>query len=178
MNIYLIRHTAVDVLEGICYGQTDVALKDTFKEEATIVCKKIKAIEPDAVFSSPLRRCSHLADFCGFHNAKLDTRLKELNFGEWEGKSWSQIDMHIWERDWVNTPAPQGESFAQMYKRAASFFDQLSISEYNRVAIFTHAGVIRCAYLYFGQMDINKAFDTKIEYGEVVDFSIFKSRVN
>lgn len=30
----MIRHTSVDVLPGTCYGQTDVPLKATFKEEA------------------------------------------------------------------------------------------------------------------------------------------------
>ena len=34
MVVYLIRHTSVDVPQGVCYGQTDVPLKPTFEEEA------------------------------------------------------------------------------------------------------------------------------------------------
>ena len=33
MEIYLIRHTSVDVPAGYAYGQTDVPLKPTFEEE-------------------------------------------------------------------------------------------------------------------------------------------------
>ena len=34
MVVYLIRHTSVDVPQGVCYGQTDVPLNPTFEEEA------------------------------------------------------------------------------------------------------------------------------------------------
>ena len=33
MEIYVIRHTQVDVKSGTCYGQSEVALKSSFKEE-------------------------------------------------------------------------------------------------------------------------------------------------
>ena len=172
MKVYLTRHTAVDVPAGICYGQTDVPLRSTFEEEAKIVSEKLKGIQPDAVFSSLLSRCTRLADYCGFPNVILDNRLKELNFGDWEGKEWDEIDMRVWETDWMNTPAPNGESFVQMYDRVASFFDELKISGYNTIFVFTHGGVVNCARVYFGQADISKAFEMKTGYGEVVEIII------
>ena len=39
MIITLIRHTSVDVPPGVCYGQTDVPLKDTFVQEAAVTKK-------------------------------------------------------------------------------------------------------------------------------------------
>ncbi len=37
MNIYLIRHTSVDVPKGLCYGQSDdVPLRPTFEIEAAV----------------------------------------------------------------------------------------------------------------------------------------------
>ena len=41
MEIILIRHTSVDVPQGVCYGQTDVPLRDTFEQEAAITAEKI-----------------------------------------------------------------------------------------------------------------------------------------
>ena len=35
MEVILIRHTSVDVPKGVCYGQTDVPLRDSFEEEAS-----------------------------------------------------------------------------------------------------------------------------------------------
>ena len=37
MKVYIIRHTAPDVPQGTCYGQTDVPLKETFETEARAV---------------------------------------------------------------------------------------------------------------------------------------------
>ena len=41
MNIYLIRHTSVDVPKGLCYGQSDVPLRPTFEAEAAVTKAKI-----------------------------------------------------------------------------------------------------------------------------------------
>ncbi len=172
MKVYLIRHTSVAVPKGICYGQTDVPLNASFEDEARIVKESLKGIRPDAVFSSPLTRCVRLAQFCGFADAIHDNRLKELNFGDWEEKEWDNIDMSIWETDWINPPVPNGESFMEMYGRVASFFGQLSSSPYNTVVIFTHGGVISCARVYFGQAEISSAFELIPGYGAVVEFEL------
>lgn len=172
MKVYLIRHTAVDVPAGICYGQTDVPLRSTFEEEAKIVSEKLKGIQPDAAFSSPLSRCTQLADYCGFSNVILDNRLKELNFGDWEGAAWNKVDMSVWKTDWINPPALNGESFVQMYNRVAAFFDELKRSDFDTVFIFAHGGVVSCARVYFGQADINGAFKMKTEYGSVNIFDL------
>ena len=60
MKITFIRHTAVDVEPGVCYGRTDVPLKPTFPEEAAKVRETIRKTiisngKPfDAVYRSPL----------------------------------------------------------------------------------------------------------------------------
>ncbi|WP_183305966.1 alpha-ribazole phosphatase [Dysgonomonas hofstadii] len=170
MKIYLVRHTAVDIPGVMCYGQTDVPLKETFEEEAQIVKTEVDKLSPDIVYSSPLSRCTKLASACGFGNAIPDNRLMELNFGEWEKKQWNEIDMSVWETDWINPPAPGGESFMQMYDRVSSFFEELKSRNYNSVLIFTHGGVISCARVYFKQADIKRAFELMPKYGEIVDF--------
>ena len=170
MKIYLVRHTAVDIPKGMCYGQTNVPLKASFEDEANIVKSNISNIKADTYFSSPLSRCRKLAHYCNYKDPILDDRLKELHFGDWETQLWDQIDMSIWDEDWVNPPAPNGESFMQMYKRVSHFFDELKTKEYNSVLIFTHGGVISCARVYFNQADINKTFDLMPKYGEIVQF--------
>ena len=169
MILYLIRHTSVGVPSGMCYGQTDVPLNDSFEQEAEIVKQNLNGIQPDAVFSSPLSRCTRLADFCGY-NPALDKRLMEMNFGDWEGKMWDEIDMSVWENDWVNPTAPGGESFRLMHKRIALFFDQLAQEPHKTVLIFTHGGVINCAHVYFDQTDFQESFELKAGYGEIVRF--------
>ena len=37
MEIYLVRHTSVDIPAGYAYGQTDVPLRPSFEDEAEAV---------------------------------------------------------------------------------------------------------------------------------------------
>ena len=48
------RHTAVDVPQGVCYGQTDVPLKPTFEMEATQTAAHLQGLSFDKVYTSPL----------------------------------------------------------------------------------------------------------------------------
>ena len=170
MNIYFIRHTRV-ATEGYCYGQTDVPLFSTFEEEAEVVKQKLRAIPHDAVLSSPLSRCVKLAEYCGYSDElqQVDS-LKEMNFGEWEMKRWEDLRMEEWREDWAEIPAPGGESFREVYSRVAQLLEELKIKEYNSIKIFTHGGVINCAKIYFGQAELERAFDRIAAYGEVIEF--------
>ena len=82
MVIYFMRHTAVDVPQGVCYGQTDVPLKPTFEMEATQTAAHLQGLSFDKVYTSPLTRCVRLATFCGYPDAERDDRLKGTKFSE------------------------------------------------------------------------------------------------
>ena len=62
MVVYLIRHTSVDVPQGVCYGQTDVPLNPTFEEEAAQTSARLKGLQFDKVYMSPLTRCVRMAN--------------------------------------------------------------------------------------------------------------------
>ena len=171
MEIILIRHTSVDVPKGTCYGQTDVPLKPTFEQEAAVTLEKLNAYAPfDQVYTSPLSRCTRLATYCGFPEAIHDPRLLELNFGEWEMQNFNDIKdsrLQEWFDDYLNVPATNGESFSMQYKRVADFLDVLKTKPYQKVAIFTHGGVLACAQIYGGLLRLEDAFISPIPYGGI-----------
>lgn len=180
MKITLIRHTAVDVPMGVCYGQTDVPLKESFEQEAAVTSARLQERVAtdgafDHVFTSPLSRCTRLATFCGYADAKRDDRLKELNFGTWEMQSFGQIEdprLQEWFSDYFNVCATGGESFKMQYARVAAFLDELKQKEYERVAIFAHGGVLICAQIYAGAIQMEEAFSALTPYGGIVEISI------
>jgi alpha-ribazole phosphatase len=170
MEIYLVRHTSVSVPRGYVYGHTDVGLSDTFEAEAEVVKQKLEGLVFENVWCSPLTRCVRLAGYCGYPDAIRDDRLKELNFGEWETKSWDDLDARAkeWFDDWVNVRTPGGESFNDQYKRVAAFLDEVRQGNYQRICIFTHGGVLRSARVYAGEYSIEEALKhTFSAYGEV-----------
>jgi broad specificity phosphatase PhoE len=76
--------------------------------------------------------------------------LREIHFGSWEGLSWPQIEEQdaayaaTWLREFPRHPAPQGESFASFEQRVLTAVRSiLSRHEGERVAVVTHAGVMR-----------------------------------
>jgi alpha-ribazole phosphatase len=171
MKIKLIRHTSVDVPKGICYGQTDVPLKDTFQEEAAVTRKHIATEDFDEVFTSPLSRCTKLADYCGYPGAIRDDRLKELDFGEWEMQRFDRIAdprMQAWFDDYLNVPATGGESFMMQLQRVSSFLDEMKRQGYGHIAVFAHGGVLVCAQIYAGILKPEDAFCSIPPYGAVV----------
>ena len=171
MEIILIRHTSVDVPKGVCYGQIDVPLRDSFKEEATITAQQLQDDVFDAVFTSPLSRCTRLAEHCGYPDAIRDARLKELDFGEWEMKEFDKIDdprLQEWYDDYFHVAATGGESFIMQLQRVSEFLDEVSRQKYGRVAVFAHGGVLICAQIYAGTLKMEDAFGALTPYGGIV----------
>lgn len=176
MEIILIRHTSVDVLPGTCYGQTDVPLKPTFEQEAVVTLGRLNTYTPfDQVYTSPLYRCIRLATYCGYPDAKHDSRILELNFGDWEMQNFNEIKdprMQEWFNDYLNVPATNGESFSMQYKRVADFLDELKTKPYQKVAVFAHGGVLICAQIYAGLLKVEDAFTSLTPYGGIISIEI------
>lgn len=175
MNVYLIRHTSPDVPKGTCYGQTDVPVAPTFREEAAATLAAIPDIKFDMVYSSPLTRARLLADYCGYPAPRLDNRLKELNFGRWEMLRYDEIDdpyIQEWYDNFVDAPIPGGESFREMYDRIADFLDELKTKGFDNVLIFAHGGVLACANVYAGKATLRTAFENLIPYGGMITIEI------
>lgn len=175
MKVTLIRHTSVDVPKGICYGQTDVPLTETFEQEAAVTSQKLKAYSFDKVFVSPLSRCVKLADYCGHTDATRDDRLKEINFGDWEMQMFEEIQdprLQEWFNDYFHVPATGGESFEMQFERVAAFLNELRLQKYDHVALFAHGGVLICAQMYAGLLKPEEAFGALTPYGGVIQIEI------
>ncbi|MNP25229.1 putative phosphoserine phosphatase 2 [compost metagenome] len=86
----------------------------------------------------------------------FDKRLREMNFGDWEGQTYERLKhLHAY-REWLDHPQdvtpPSGESWEQFQGRLTDFMDSLAyrMQEENddtisasSALIVTHGGVIR-----------------------------------
>ena len=169
MEIYLIRHTTPVLSPGLIYGRTELLLSDTFAEETEIIKEKLPQ-NFDKVYSSPALRCAGLAGKIAL-DFQMDSRLTELDFGDWEGKTWDTVDqvqLQLWMDDFVNVCVPGGESMVQMHERVSEFWQELVSGSSQKVAIVTHAGVIRLILAIIREMALDKVFEIKVNYGEVI----------
>ena len=176
MEVVMIRHTSVDVPKGTCYGQTDVPVAPTFETEAAATRKALEQYGAfDAVFSSPLTRARKLAAACGYEQPVIDDRLMEMSMGDWEMRRFDMIeDPHLqeWYNNYVTERTTGGESFEDVYRRLASFLDELKQKDYRRVAIFAHGGVLMCAGLYAGLYTTKDMFHHLVPFGGILSFNL------
>jgi alpha-ribazole phosphatase len=171
MNLYLIRHTKVNVKPRVCYGQTDVDVAETFLSEAESIKKQIGSTHFDRIYSSPLKRCKKLSEYLFTDDIIFDDRLMELNFGNWEMQEWDKItdsEYQEWMNNYIETPCLNGESFRELHKRVSSFIDNLDTKNNKNVAIVAHGGTIRSILTYINNKDLKDAFNTNVDFGEII----------
>lgn len=176
MEVFIVRHTSVAIEKGICYGQSDVALADTFRQEIEQLKKQLPT-DFDKVYSSPLQRCKTLAE--QFSSSIIfDDRLKEMHFGNWEFKAWNDIpkeEIQPWYDDFVSTETPNGDSFENLYFRCSSFLDELRKQNYDKILIVTHGGIIRSTWSYLLEIPLHNAFKIPVGFGEILHFNLGKN---
>lgn len=147
-DIYLIRHTTPLVAKGICYGQTDLDVTDTFEQEAEDIRRVLPVSGFVAIYSSPLQRCARLANHLfPDHEPVLRPDLMELHCGSWEMQPWDDLpkdEIDPWMADFVNIRVPGGESYLDLHQRVTSCFTAIASSgATGPQAIVAHGGVLR-----------------------------------
>jgi alpha-ribazole phosphatase len=106
---------------------------------------------------------------------QTDEALYELNFGDWEGKTWDSIDRtasETWMSDFVHLSPPNGETMLQMEQRILRFWDKLLKQPYKNVCIVTHGGVIRIILARYKSVQLKDAFSIHVGMAEVFKLSL------
>jgi len=172
MAIHVIRHTKVAVPKSVCYGQTDVALADTFPADRERVANQISGLAFEQVFVSPATRCQRLAmHLCA--DFETDQRLWELNFGDWEMMEWDDItDPYLmkWMENYVGLPCPNGESFKDMVSRVEQFVQEQLVAATGEICVITHAGVVRCLHHIINEVPLKEVFNIQVRSGSITVF--------
>ena len=171
MLIHLIRHTTPEIEAGICYGQTDLDLAASFEQEKQVILNKTLK-HYDAVYTSPLQRCSKLANFIKSENKVTERRLMEYNFGDWELMPWNDFKSakaKNWMDNFVHQAAPNGESLISMQNRVMFFFNELLKENYESVALVTHSGVQRLIHAHILDTPLTHLFRLQLSFGAVLE---------
>lgn len=95
-TLYLLRHGATDWnATGQLNSTTDLDLSDRGRQDILALVPRIQTLRLNQVFCSPRRRALRTAELLGFGaTVTIDDRLRELDFGCFEGKrprNWPKI---------------------------------------------------------------------------------------
>jgi alpha-ribazole phosphatase len=174
-KIYLIRHGETDYnKKGCYYGWTDCSLTELGIEQSVTLKSVFKDIEYDAILSSDLKRAVETALIINEGKMPIvDNRLRELNFGQWEGKSYQEVmtqyteRWNSWIEDWTNATPTEGESVLNMYNRISQFMEE-TLHKYKgkSIVIVSHNGTLRMLAAYLLGLSLEKIWCFGFDHGK------------
>lgn len=160
VRLLLVRHGEVEANRSFRYlGRRDDALTNRGREQAKAVSATLEQLKIDAVVASPLRRAFETAEIIAARagiTVKVDDRLVELDFGDWDGRSRAEVVaasdggrrmVEAWEAD-PTLPVPGGESLAELQQRVVALADDFAECRGGAtVVMVSHMGAIKTLLL-------------------------------
>jgi len=138
-RLYLVRHgeTAWS-LSGQHTGQTDIPLTDQGERDARELAERLRGMSFSRVFTSPLQRARRTSELAALNKvAEIEPDLAEWDYGDYEGQNPAEIRKVRPEWNVFRDGCPNGESPAQVSKRADQLIARLRTLK-GDLAIFSH----------------------------------------
>lgn len=144
LELWLVRHgESTYNAEGRYAGWSDPDLTEAGVAMASALSPRLAGIRFDGIWRSDKVRTERTALLAGFSVALVDKRLREVDFGEMEGRTYFEVGEELRHRlrSFSDFQAPGGESTAQVRSRVQDFLGGLPAG---RHLVFSHGGWIRC----------------------------------
>ncbi len=171
LTLHLVRHGAAEAAEARAMGHTDPPLSAEGQSQVEGLAERSN-LKPDRLISSDLRRAHETATLLGRRwdlEPARDARLREMNFGSWDGKLWSEIEsadaagLRRWMENWVAAPAPGGESFSDVAIRTRKWLDEIQSAPPRNLVVVAHAGSIRALLCHLLGAPLEAAFGFAVD---------------
>ena len=175
-EILFIRHAETDMAGTFC-GHSDPELNTCGHAQVAELINKLHAEDIAMVYASDLRR-AHATGKAIAEAFDVDyhvrPRLREINFGQWEGLTWKEIEhrdgayARRWMAEYPLLTAPDGEGFRDFERRVLDEVRLLSSTVGHRIAVVTHAGVIRTVLCTLAGLRDEDAWEQTKSYCSIV----------
>lgn len=187
--IYLTRHGETEWnIEKRLQGRGDSPLTENGIQRAKELRDRIKNIDIDVIYSSPIKRALNTANILrGNKNIDIvtDDSLMEMCFGDYEGKKIDIIqkenpswDINLIMQGNVEICAPNGENLKEVRERISKLMNKIIAENIGKsILIVTHGITLKALMYYFKDEDVNsevmgQATLTKINIDEKNNFYI------
>ncbi len=150
-RLVLVRHGETVGQSSVrYYGVTDVPLSDLGREQVREAKRHIVGETFGAVWASTLCRSWESAQIVApDHGVHLDSDLREIDFGDWEGLTAEEIAVvdpsgfAEWKSKGLEFTFPGGETRADFRTRVGYAFERICASGAESVLVAVHKGVVR-----------------------------------
>lgn len=155
MKLLITRHGQTNWnIEGKIQGSVDNLLNDEGINQAERAREIIKNTKIDLIICSTLTRAKQTAEILNKDRdirIMYDSRIAERNYGEYEGRKTSEVNIAEFFEYYKNKPCRNGESIQDLFNRIFGFLDDLkqNYNNYNRILLVSHGDVSRAINCYF-----------------------------
>ena len=176
MKIILVRHGLSEANIGRFYSMNDTILHENGYDVLEKTKKNLEKYTIDHVYTSKLLRSQQTAEKLGFDEYTIDSRLNELDFGNFKGKLFEETrkkEAQFFveqEKDVFNVRYPEGESRADVIKRTSEFLDELVRKNENALCV-SHGIAIKSS-LFWILKDLEDWDSFWLENGSITVFNI------
>jgi len=143
LTLVLTRHGLTDrsVPEQHLGQHLDISINDAGRRQASALARRLGGVTFDRAITSPLFRARETAEIIaasaggaegpGGPTLEADPRLREMDYGAWEGRTYAEIETAdgAYRREWEASPdqlsCPGGESGLDVADRVRSFLGDL-----------------------------------------------------
>lgn len=149
-ELILVHHPEVESRwQGVCYGRLEAELSPAGRDKIARLADEVVAFAPGIIYSSQAARTSLVAQAISEragNPVRLDPRLAERDYGNWEGLTWAEIQaadrsaMHQLLDDPEHFAPPNGETLFAVRDRMGEWFRSLPSEEV--IVAVTHGGPI------------------------------------
>jgi alpha-ribazole phosphatase len=147
-RIALVRHPPLLGGNGLCYGRLDLPLANPDMDIPDLVAR-LEPMRGATIWTSPLSRCRLVAEALalawGGAAVRVDARLMEMSFGEWEGMRWDEVprnELDAWAADVEGFAPPGGESGVALVERVTEVWGIIESCAGNQVVV-SHGGPLK-----------------------------------
>lgn len=174
MKLYVVRHGEAEGSEGRAVGHLDLPLSSAGARNVEALATSWQGPAPARTFSSDLRRAVESARILAARlggTPIIDPRLREVSFGDWEGRAWDEIyetdrrRFDAWSERWWDLAPPGGESFAGLSRRVFAWYRALGEEE--TVLAVAHGGSIRALLSELLALPRDRAFHLQVSPARV-----------
>jgi broad specificity phosphatase PhoE len=180
----LVRHGMCAQTDSLLYGRTvDPPLSSHGVAQAIATAKRLSTLERVHIESSPRLRtrqtATAIAEQCGMKDVAIAAALDEIDFGDWSGKTFTELETdsrwQAWNARRAESATPAGETMQAVYERVLAHLLLLTKSHAECTNILvTHADVIRAIVLAalgasfndFWKLAIAPASITRLRYAD------------
>jgi broad specificity phosphatase PhoE len=180
--VILVRHGQTDEnVSGKISGQGDAPLNASGREQAQLVATVLMPLGVTHLFASPVARARQTAEVLAQHlqlpiEAVAD--LREVEYGEWEGKFFRDIRQHPIAHQVFHDPVqavfPEGESLPAVQQRGVQVLERLRRQHPHGVmALVSHGDVIRTVLAHYLGMPFNDYRRLQVDPGSLSVLELF-----